>query len=406
MNSIKRNIYLDRIIPFIDKHLIKVIVGQRRTGKSHILKQIMALITSSDAFTHHIIYINKEDFEFDFINDYQDLIKYVEQKSKKSKNLALFIDEIQEIRQFEKALIHFHTKEKYDIYCSGSNARLLSGELSTLLSGRYIEFNIYSLTFPEFLDFHQLKYNQDSFDKYMIYGGMPYLLHLNFNDEMTSDYLRSLYNTIVVKDVITRHAIRNVSFLQNLTVFIADNTGSIISAKKISDYLKSQHMKISSAVIQDYLSFLSDAIFIHKVRRSDLQGKRIFEINEKYYFNDVGMRNSIVGYKVIDIGKMLENIVFIHLKVAGYKITVGVDRNKEIDFVAQKENELLYVQVCYLLKEQSTVKREFGNLQKIKNNYPKMVVSADPHTKTSYQGIKHLNIKEFCFEILKLKNTK
>ncbi len=399
MNNIKRTIYLNRIVPYINKNLIKILIGQRRTGKSYILKQVRNLIQDKN-LSQNLVYINKEDFEFDFIKDYKDLIQYVESKSNKSEKTALFIDEIQEILNFEKALIHFHTKEKYDIYCSGSNARMLSGELSTLISGRYIEFKIYSLTFPEFINFHNLENDQESFETYMIYGGMPYLVNLNFEEEVVSNYLKNLFNTILIKDVITRHSIRNVSFLENLTHFIADNTGNIISSKKISDYLKFQRINISPTLVQDYLLFLNEAFFIIKVKRSDLQGKKIFEIYEKYYFNDIGMRNAIIGYKATDISKILENIVFNHLEVAGYNITVGSDRNKEIDFVAQKNNELLYIQVCYLLNKQSTIDREFGNLQKIKNNYPKMVVSADPNSKASYNGIKHLNIKDFCFEIL------
>ena len=398
MGLFNRSLYYKQISPFIGKNLIKVVTGQRRVGKSCFLRQILNEIMQKDEQTQ-VIFINKEDFAFDSIRNYVDLIGYVESKTTASKNIALFIDEIQEIENFEKALRHFHSKEIFDIYCTGSNANLLSGELATLLSGRSIEIEILSLTYPEFLQFHKLKDNQESFDKYLFFGGMPNLIHFNLSEDIVYDYLKNLYNTIIVKDVITRHSIRNVTFLRNLSLYIAENTGSIISAKSISDYLKSQHIKMSSVLVQNYLSYLSEAYFIHKVNRSDIQGKKIFEIGEKYFFNDIGMRNALIGYRVSDISKILENIVFLHLKSAGYQITVGKDRTKEIDFVARKKSELLYVQVCYLLKEQSTIEREFGNLRKIKNNYPKRVVSMDKTSKASYEGIKHYHVKDFCLNL-------
>ena len=398
MEIYNRSLYYKQISPFIGKNLIKVVTGQRRVGKSFFLRQILNEIMQKDEQTQ-VIFINKEDFAFDSIRNYVDLIEYVESKTTTSKSIALFIDEIQEIENFEKALCHFHSKEIFDIYCTGSNANLLSGELATLLSGRSIEIEILSLTYPEFLQFHKLKDNQESFDKYLFFGGMPNLIHFNLSEDIVYDYLKNLYNTIIVKDVITRHSIRNVTFLRNLSLYIAENTGSIISAKSISDYLKSQHIKMSSVLVQNYLSYLSEAYFIHKVNRSDIQGKKMFEIGEKYFFNDIGMRNALIGYRVSDISKILENIVFLHLKSAGYQITVGKDRTKEIDFVARKKSELLYVQVCYLLKEQSTIEREFGNLRKIKNNYPKIVVSMDKTSKASYEGIEHFHVKDFCLNL-------
>jgi len=403
MEVYNRSLYYKRIEPFIGKNLIKVIIGQRRVGKSFFLKQVLNEIKLKNKQTQ-IIWINKEDFAFDRIRNYVDLIEFVEKQTKKNKSIALFIDEIQDIQNFEKALRHFHSKEIYDIYCSGSNSELLSGELATLLSGRSIEIEILSLTYPEFIQFHKLKDSDDSFEKYLFLGGMPNLIHFNLTEDIVYDYLKNLYNTIIVRDVIARHSIRNVTFLRNLSFYIAENTGSIITAKSISDYLKSQQIKMSSVLVQDYLSYLSEAYFIHKVNRSDIQGKRIFEIGEKYFFNDIGMRNALIGYRASDISKILENIVFLHLKSAGYQITVGKDRTKEIDFVARKKSELIYVQVCYLLKEQATIEREFGNLQKIKNNYPKVVVSMDKSSKASYEGIEHYHIKDFCLRYKTITN--
>jgi len=399
MRIIEREIYLNKIKPFIGKNLIKVITGQRRTGKSYFLKQIMNIISKQSPNTQ-IIYINKEDFAFDNIRTYVDLINYVEQ-NKQSNDIALFIDEIQDIEQFEKALRHFHTKEIYDIYCTGSNASLLSSDLATLLSGRSIEMQIFALSYPEFLQFHALPDNDESFEKYLVFGGMPNLVNLSLQEHVVFEYLSNIYNTIIVRDVIEKHKIRNTVFLRNLSTYLADNVGSLVSSKKISDFLKSQQINISVATVNEYLSFLLDTYFLFQVKRSDLQGKKIFEINEKYYFNDIGLRNSLIGFKAADIGKLMENIVFNHLKIAGYKVFVGYDRYKEIDFVAEKNNELLYIQVTYLLKDEQTVRREFGNLMKIRNSYPKFVVSMDITSKNTYQGIKHIHIRDFCKMILK-----
>jgi len=398
MQIIKRDIYLNQIIPYINVNLIKVITGQRRTGKSYLLKQVIEYIKSTDTNTQ-IIYINKEDYEFDNIKNYSDLIEYVENKKDKER-VAIFIDEIQEIADFEKSLRHFLTKEIFDIYCTGSNAKLLSGDLATLLSGRSIEIEVFALNYPEFLIFHQLKDCAESFEKYILYGGMPNLRHLPLEDEIVYNYLKNVYNTIIVRDVIERYNIRNVVFLRNLSKYLADNTGSLLSAKRISNYLKSQQIKMSPAVIIEYISYLCNAYFVYKVNRSDLQGKKIFEINEKYYFNDIGLRNSLIGYKTNDISKILENIVFNHLKIAGFEITVGQDRTKEIDFVARKKNEIIYIQVCYRLDSQATIDREFGNLQKIKNSYPKYVISMDTSSKSTVNGIKQIHIREFCLNNL------
>jgi hypothetical protein len=398
MNNLNREIYLKRVIPYIGKNLIKVILGQRRTGKSYLLRQLIELVKVQYP-EQQIIYINKEDYAYDAIKTYSDLIEYVE-KAKTHSSVSLFIDEVQDISQFERALRHFLLIQDYDIYCTGSNSSILSSDIATLLSGRTIEIEVYSLCYPEFLTFHKLNDSHDSFEKYLVYGGMPNLMHLPFEDEIVFNYLKNLYNTIVVRDVIERHQIRNAVLLRNLSEYIADNLGSLVSGKRVSDYLKSQMITMSPAMVIEYLSFLCEAFFVFKVKRSDLQGKRILEVNEKYFFNDIGLRNSLVGFKASDLGKLMENVVFNHLKVAGYHITIGEDRTKEIDFVAKKSNEIIYIQVCYKLENEATVYREFGNLLKIKNNFPKFVISMDLSSKTTYQGIKHMHIKDFCKVII------
>jgi len=392
---IVRENYLNKIKPYMDKDVIKVIVGQRRVGKSYMLLQIMDLIKGKNP-NANIIYIDKELHKFEEVKDQQSLLKYIEGKTKKTKSRNyLFIDEIQDIKNFEKALRSLKATGRYDIYCTGSNANLLSGELSTYLSGRYIEIEIHSLSYIEFLKFHQLKESEDSFLKYIKYGGLPYLIHLDLEDTIVYDYLKNINNTILFKDIISRFNVRNVAFLEKLVEYTADNIGSLVSAKKISDFLKSQKINMSPNVVIDYLSYLCTAFFIHKVSRQDIKGKKIFEINEKYYFEDLGLRHSIIRYNQTDINKVLENMVFNHLKISGYNVKIGQLDKKEIDFVCEKDGEKMYVQVAYIITEQNK-DREFGNLLEVPDNYPKIVISTDTLVGVdSYKGIKHLNIRKF-----------
>jgi len=397
---IKRKIYISKISPFINKDLIKVIVGQRRVGKSCLLFQIMDELKSWGVKKENIVYVNKELHEFDDIKDYRDLLAYIKQKGKSRKKTYLFIDEIQEITQFEKALRSLLAEGKYDIYCTGSNANLLSGELATYLSGRYIEIKIFSLSYQEFLFFHKLKSSKESLLKYIKYGGLPYLVNLELNDAVVYDYLKNIYSTILFKDVVGRHRIRNIDFLERLIDYLADNVGSVVSAKKISDFLKSQKTNISPNVVLNYLSFISEAFFVFKVSRAAISGKKIFEIGEKYYFEDLGLRHSIIDYKQVDIGKVLENLVFLHLKISGFDVKVGKLDNREVDFVCERAGEKIYVQVAYLITDTTVRDREFGNLLAIKDNYPKMVVSMDEMAGGKYKGIEHLNIIDFLGELL------
>jgi predicted AAA+ superfamily ATPase len=389
---IRRKYYFERIKPFIDNNIIKVIVGQRRSGKSYFLFQIINELDSNDV---NIIYINKELYEFHFINDYTDLLNHINANVDNGKKNKIFIDEIQDIKDFEKALRSLQAEEKYDIYITGSNANLLSGELATYLSGRYIQINIYPLTYSEFLEFHNLNNSNESFSKYIRYGGLPYIKNLQLSDEIVFDYLHNIYQSILLKDVVARNQIRNIAFLEDLSNYVADNIGNLISAKKISDYLKSQKLKASNQVVLNYLHFLTNAFLINKVKRSDLKGKKIFETGEKYYFNDIGLRNSIVMFKPNDISQILENIVYNQLKVWGYSVFVGKYNDKEIDFVCKKNDKVIYIQVTQNLSDEEVIKREFENLLLIKYNYPKYVISLDELLIDSYKGIIHLNIRDF-----------
>ncbi|HEV3412525.1 MAG TPA: ATP-binding protein [Puia sp.] len=390
---ISRRIYLERIQPFIRKGLIKVLSGQRRVGKSYLLFQLIQHIQSLEPAAN-IIYINKEDLQFDHLRNAETLNEYILSKSVTQAPNYIFIDEIQDIIEFEKALRSLLLDQNNDIYITGSNANLLSGELATYLSGRYIEFKVYSLSYPEFLQFHKLEDNDQQLDLYMKFGGLPYLIHLNLNDD-AFEYLNSVYNTIIYRDVISRYNLRNTHILEKLVQFLADNTGSLFSAKRISDFLKSQHTNIAPNQIQQYCTYLTNAFIVHEATRYDLIGRRIFESGAKFYFENTGIRNAIIGYRLADRGKLLENLVNNHLLYLGYDVKIGALREKEIDFVCESKNERLYVQVALRLNDQTTIDREFGNLLAIPDNYPKIVVSEDQFTGNTYEGVKYMHIRRF-----------
>jgi uncharacterized protein len=393
--TIKRPRYLDRIGPHIGSDLIKVVTGQRRVGKSYLLYQIMDEIRRRDPDAT-IVYINKELHEYQEIRDDSDLIAYLPRKGAGAERVHLFIDEVQEIVSFERAIRSLAAEGGYDIYVTGSNATLLSGELATLLSGRYVEIRVYGLSYPEFLVFHGLSDGPEAFSKYLRYGGLPYLRHLSLEDEIVFDYLINIYHTIVLKDVVARHGIRNVDFLERLTEFLADNIGNLFSAKRISDFLKSQRIRTSPNTVLTYLSYLTAAFFITKARRSEIGGRKIFEIGEKYYFEDLGLRNTLVGHQPRHIGRLLENAVFNHLQSAGYRVTVGQLGQKEIDFVCDRKGERLYVQVAYLIPDERTYKREFGNLLAIPDNHEKLVLSMDEMADGGqYKGVRHCHVRSF-----------
>lgn len=398
----KRQYYLNKIRPFIGSDLIKVLIGQRRVGKSYILLQLMDEIKTKDKRAN-IVYINKEQNEYEAIANYHDLITYSEKRIVKGVKNYLFIDEIQDITNFEKALRHLASKKVFDLYCTGSNAKLLSSEIATGLSGRYIEIPIHALSYQEFLLFHKLESDDKTFLQYIRYGGLPFLVNLELRDEVVYGYLQSIYNTIILKDVVARFNIRNINFLNRLLEYIADNIGSLVSAKKISDFLKSQKIQTTPNKILDYLSYLCSSFVIREVNRADIKGKKIFEINEKYYWEDLGLRNSLVGYKADEIGKMLENLVYLHLSKLGFKINVGQLDSREIDFVAEKDGRKIYIQVAYLINDQTVKDREFGNLLEIPDNYQKIVVSMDKLSGHDYKGIKHYNVIDFLLDDSLLK---
>lgn len=396
MNILNRYLYSNRIKPFVGKGIIKVLTGQRRVGKSYILLQLMQEI-KDDHPNSNIIYINKELEEFRLIRGEEELFAFLKEKIDPKKENYLFIDEIQDIIGFEHVLRSLQSADSCDIFCSGSNAKMLSSELSTYLSGRYLEFRIHSLSYSEFLYFHSLPDEDNSLKLFLMYGGLPYLSRLSLNDELATEYLKNLYSTILLKDVVSREGIRNVDFLERLVSYLSDNVGSLFSATNIHKFLKSQRINISTSVIINYLNALCNAYIINKTRRLDVQGLKRFEVGEKYYFEDLGLRNCIqhldFGH---DIHKLIENAVYQHLRILGYEVYVGKLSNLEIDFVGIKDGNSVYVQVTYLIIDEKTHEREFGNLLKIENNYPKYVVSMDTFNSASnYMGIHHVHLREF-----------
>ena len=399
---IPRPLYTERIKPFIDKEIIKVISGQRRVGKSYILFQLIEEIKQTNP-SANIIYINKELKPFEHITEDTILYNYVKSNLLSGAKNYLFVDEVQEIAHFEKALRSLLAENCCDIFCSGSNANMLSGELATFLAGRYIEFNIHSLGYDEFLTFFKLSNTSENLNKYLTVGGMPYLNVIGLEEFSVFEYLRNVYSTILLKDVVAREGIRNIPFLENLIEFLADNTGNLFSASNIAKYMKSQRASVSTQVVLNYLKPLINAFFVYKVSRYDISGLKIFEIGEKYYFEDIGIRNCIRGFdRVKDIGKVMENAVYLHLIRLGYRVYVGLLGKLEIDFVAQKDGKTIYVQVVYMLSDETIINREFGNLEKIGDNYRKYVVTMDEYNAGSNRnGIEQLHLKDFLMNNLK-----
>lgn len=396
MKLIERPIYTERIKPFIDKGIIKVLTGQRRVGKSCILMQLINDIKLSNP-TSNIVYINLEYEEFRQIRNEEDLFAYLQDKFLPEVKNYLFIDEVQDISGFEHVLRSLQSKDTCDIYITGSNAKMLSSELSTYLAGRYIEFYIQSLSYSEFLVFHTLKDDNQSLMLYLTYGGLPYLSNLALTDDYAFEYLRNVYSTILLRDVVQREKIRNVDFLETLLLYSADNVGSLFSANNISNYLKSQRTDISTNQVINYLRLLCNAYIINRVGRLDINGLKKFEIGEKYFFEDLGLRNCMIGFSLQrDIHKLMENAVFLHLQGLQYEVSVGKKDNLEIDFVGLKQGKRIYIQVTYLLVDEITKKREFGNLRSIQDNYPKFVVSLDEfYRESDNEGIKHFHLRDF-----------
>ena len=397
MEILVRQHYLSKVEKYLRKDTIIVLTGQRRIGKSYTLRTIRDIKAKDES--NNIIYVDKEKKAFDHIKTYQDLNAYIDAHYHAGKMNYILIDEVQEIDEFERTLRSYITEPDAEVIVTGSNAKMLSRELSTIIGGRYKEIYVQSLSYREFLQFHNLQDGDDALAKYIQFGGLPGLKKIGLDEDEAIEYQKDVLNTVLLKDVISRNNIRNVSFLEKLLDFIADNIGKIISASSISKYMNSQGTKVSPDTIIAYAQYLEDAYIIHKVNRYDIHGKRLFESNDKFYFEDHGLRNAQAeGTREGDIEKVIENIVYQHLVGLGYKVNVGQLQAGEIDFVCTRKagTKRIYVQVAYVIANDETREREFGNLRNIKDNYPKYVVSMTPGvTRNDDNGITHLNLRHF-----------
>ncbi len=396
---IKRELYMKRIRPFIGTELIKVMTGIRRCGKSVMLDLIKEELVESGVNPTQFISINFENMNYAHLQTAQALHDEI---TKRSANIEgkvyLFFDEIQEVKDWEKCINSFRVTLDCDIYTTGSNAKLLSGELSTYLGGRYVEFVIYPFSFAEFLElYHSIVPNepiQKAFQKYLLSGGMPYLANIRYEDAPSKLYLHDLFNSVQLKDIVKRNKIRDVDLLERIISYVIANVGTTFSATSLSKFLKNEQRTVAPETILNYIKYCSDAYLFYQVKREDLQGKQILSSNEKYYIADHGIREAVFGGNMRDINLILENIVYLELLRRGYHVTVGKTGDKEIDFVCDKQGEKLYVQVAYLLASDETIQREFGVYDNIRDNYPKYVVSLDEFD-MSRNGIKHRNIRDF-----------
>jgi len=390
---------MQRIRPFIGSDLVKVLTGIRRSGKSVMLNLIQEELIENGVNKEQFISLNFESMSNVNLCTATALHEEImRQASLIEGKVYLFFDEIQEVKDWERAINSFRVELDCDIYLTGSNAKLLSGELATYLAGRYVEFVIYPFSFKEFMELYTSIYpsadTRNCFNAYLTIGGMPYLSNLRYEENACRQYLKDLFNSVELKDVVKRNNIRDVDMLERIVAYITANIGTSFSATSISKYLKNEGRNISTETVLNYLKACTDAFLFYQVKRQDLQGKKILAVNEKYYVADHGIREAIFGGNMKDINLVLENIVYMELLRRGYSVTVGKVHDKEIDFVCENKNEKLYVQVAYLLASEETIKREFDVLTEVRDNFPKYVVTLDEFD-MSRDGIKHRNIREF-----------
>lgn len=396
---VKRELYMSRIRPFIGTDLIKVMTGIRRCGKSVMLELIKQELTESGIDPAQFISINFEDMGYAHLQTAEALHDEI---SKRAAGIGgkvyLFFDEIQEVKDWEKCVNSLRVTLDCDIYITGSNAKLLSGELATYLGGRYVEFIIYPFSFAEFMELYRQiapeEPVQKCFQKYLLSGGMPYLANIRYEDGPSKQYLHDLFNSVQLKDIVKRNKIRDVDLLERIIAYVMANVGNTFSATSLAKFLKNEQRTVAPETILNYIKYCCDAYLFYQVKREDLQGKQILASNEKYYIADHGIREAVFGGNTRDINLILENIVYLELLRRGYQVTVGRAGDKEIDFVCDRRGEKLYVQVTYLLASEETVAREFGAYDSVRDNFPKYVVSMD-ELDMSRSGIKHRNIRDF-----------
>lgn len=389
---IERKQYLDKLIALKDKQLIKVITGIRRCGKSTLFKLYQDYLLKNGISEEQIQTINFEDAVNEDLQDYKKLYKHILENSIKDKKNYIFLDEIQNVPQFQKTVDSLYIKDNFDIYITGSNAYLLSGELATLLSGRYIEIQMLPLSFKEYISYFEGNTNtQQLFAKYLENGSFPYILQIQNELNIKKDYLKAILDSILIKDVITRNKISNVDELHRVLRFMFDNIGNVCSIKKISDTMTSAGFKIVPKTVEKYIASLVESFVLYPVSRYDIKGKQYLQSGEKYYIADTGLRNTLLN-KNSDIGRLIENIVYLELIRRGYQVFIGKTNTTEVDFVANKDNETVYFQVAQTILAEDTLNRELKPLQNIKDNYPKYLLTLDYLPQTDYNGIKQVNI--------------
>ena len=399
MSVFVRKSYLDQIEKYLGKDTIIILTGQRRVGKSYLLRLFRDKVGADNKA--NIIYVDKEKKDFDSIKTYTDLNVFIDERRVPGRTNYILVDEIQDIEAFEKSVRSYYEEPDVEIVVTGSNSKMLSSDLSTLIGGRYKEIYIQALSYEEFMLFHGLSDTDDTLAQYIQFGGLPGLAKIGLDEQDAREYQMDVYHTVLLKDVVMRNQIRNVAFLENLVRFLADNTGKLISANSISKYMKSQGENMTSTAVINYAKYLCDAHTIHKVNRYDIHGRRLFESNDKFYFEDHGIRNALAGgSRDGDVEKVIENIVYNHLIRLGYRVMVGQLQAAEIDFVCEKpDGKRLYVQVAYIIADDKTREREFGNLRAIQDNYPKYVISVTPFvSRSDDNGITHLHLRRFLTE--------
>ncbi|MDR1558808.1 MAG: ATP-binding protein [Clostridiales bacterium] len=390
---IQRRQYMSKLIKMKDEKIIRVITGIRRCGKSTLLLLFQEYLKQNGAGDDQIVSINFEDMRYESLLDYRELYEYVTERLAAGKRTYVFLDEIQNVTEFQRAVDSLFIKDNVDVYITGSNARLLSGDLATFLSGRYIEINMLPLSFAEYLELKGGGDKREAFTSYYLNGAFPQAAVIA-DDEVRSDYIRGIYNTVLLKDIVARKKIADVELLESVTRFLFDNIGNIVSSKKIADSLTSFGRKTTSITVENYVTALMDAYVLYKAPRYDVKGKQYLKSLEKYYAADIGLRRVVLGERNRDIGRVLENIVYLELIRRGYTVRVGKSGDKEIDFVATAGDQRIYYQVAASVLDPATFEREFEPLRSIRDHYPKFVLTMDD-LPTGQDGIRQVNIVDF-----------
>lgn len=398
--EIIRQEYFDRLIGYKDKKIIKVVTGVRRCGKSTLLKTFIEYLLKCDVTSEQIISINFEDFEYEDLWEPKALYAYIKKRLVPNKMMYLILDEIQNVRDFQRVVDSYFIKDNIDIYIIGSNSYMLSGELATLLSGRYVKIEMLPFSFAEFVQIYQMEENLErAYQKYIETSSFPYAVHLSAENNQINDYLKSIFDTIILKDVISRKRIADVMMLEGVIRFLADNIGNPLSTEKISDTMTSDGRKINVRTVESYISAFMESYIVYQAKRYDIKGKQYLKTLEKYYLVDIGLRNAMLGSKKnTDIGHILENVIYLELIRRGYDVYIGKLDNVEVDFVIRNMDGIKYIQVSASVREKETFERELGSLQRIQDNYPKCIMTLDVDPAADYEGIRRINALDYLMK--------